>query len=185
MSPGSPSGPSSLAPVCGKPRTRVPGILYAAIPAPFRLSLVEKRSVREFARLLDERLADRRGFDCLFTGDARLRDLNREFLQHDYPTDVLSFPSGAQSGPLGDLAISLERAAAQAREFGHSLLDEVRILMLHGVLHLTGMDHERDGGRMARTERKWRTEFDLPETLISRAQPAPNARGRQAARSAR
>lgn len=163
----------------------MPGILYAAIPAPFRLSWGDKRSVREFASLLDERVAGGRGFDCLLTGDAELTRLNRDFLHHDYPTDVLSFPSGTKAGPLGDLAISLERAAAQAREFGHTVIDEVRILLLHGVLHLIGMDHEIDGGRMARTERKWRAEFDLPETLISRSQPPPGTRGRQAVRSDR
>lgn len=155
----------------------MPGILYTAVPAPVRLSGADKRSIREFARLLDERVAGGRGFDCLLTGDAELTRLNREFLQHDYPTDVLSFPSGVKSGPLGELAISLERAAAQAHEFGHSTVDEIRILLLHGVLHLIGMDHERDNGRMARVERKWRAEFDLSENLIARSQPPRMTRG--------
>jgi len=185
MSPGSPSGPSRLAPVSGNPRNRVPGILHARVPAPFRLGATGKRSVREFAVVLNERVAGGRGFDCLLTSDEELRRLNRDFLRHDYATDVLSFPSGSNSGPLGELAISLERAAAQAIEFGHSILDEVRVLLLHGVLHLIGMDHERDGGRMARIERKWRAEFDLPETLISRSQPPRLTPGRIAARSTR
>ena len=139
----------------------------------------DKRSLDEFARLLDRRLAGCRGFDCLLTSDEELRRLNREFLQRDYPTDVLSFSSGSKSGWLGDLAISVERAKAQAREFGHSLLDEIRILLLHGVLHLMGLDHERDNGRMLRVERKWRAEFDLPETLISRSLPPRASRGRR------
>jgi probable rRNA maturation factor len=73
-------------------------------------------------------------------------------------------------GSLGDVAISAQRAEAQAREFGHSLMDEIRILMLHGILHLTGMDHQRDQGEMARAEQKLRREFKLAATLISRAQ---------------
>jgi probable rRNA maturation factor len=166
-----------VAPVSGDARDRVPSILYVTLPAPFRLNNAEKRSVREFARLLDERVAAGRGFDCLLTSDDELRRLNREFLQHDYPTDVLSFPSGKKFGPLGELAISLERAAAQAREFGHSTVDEIRILLLHGVLHLIGLDHEHDTGRMALAERKWRAEFDLPENLIARSLPPRMTRG--------
>lgn len=182
MSPGSPSGPSRLAPVSGNARNRVPGIFYTTVPTPFRLSAADKGSIREFARLLYERVAGGRGFDCLLTGDEDLTRLNRDFLHHDYPTDVLSFPSGTKSGPLGELAISLERAAAQAREFGHSTVDEIRILLLHGLLHLIGMDHERDSGRMERVERRWRAEFDLPENLISRSLP-PKMRPAAAPRS--
>ena len=69
----------------------------------------------------------------------------------------------------GELAISAERAAEQAREFGHTQLDEIRILMLHGVLHLLGMDHERDRGKMARAEARWRKKLNLPSGLIARA----------------
>ena len=75
------------------------------------------------------------------TSDEELRRLNREFLNHDYPTDVLSFPAAEEGGELGELAISIERADAQARHYEHALLDELRVLMLHGVLHLRGMDH--------------------------------------------
>jgi probable rRNA maturation factor len=105
----------------------------------------------------------------MIAGDRELLRLNREFLGKDYPTDVLSFPSGQPGGGLGDMAISIERAAAQSSEFGHTVFDELRILMLHGLLHLTGMDHERDRGAMARAERRWRKEFSLPNGLIERA----------------
>src|SRR5579883_817063 len=112
---------------------------------------VRPRAVSAFARKLQKDVAKGRVFDCLITGDAELRKLNRAFLGKDYATDVLSFPSGDCdcSGNdcghyAGGLAISVMRARAQAREFGHSTEDEVRILMLHGVLHLAGMDHERD-----------------------------------------
>jgi len=70
---------------------------------------------------------------------------------------------------LGDLIISAERAQAQALKFGHNRLDEIRILMLHGILHLTGMDHENDSSEMERAERKWRVDLKLPASLIARA----------------
>jgi probable rRNA maturation factor len=96
--------------------------------------------------------------------------LNRTFLGHDYATDVLSFPYGLSGLNLGELIVSLERAEAQAAEFGHTRMDEIRILMLHGLLHLTGMDHEKDGGEMAQAEDKWREDLGLPLALIARAQ---------------
>ena len=70
--------------------------------------------------------------------------------------------------PIGDIAISIDRARAQAREFGHTVDDEICILMLHGVLHLKGMDHECDGGDMARAETEWRRKLRLPLALIER-----------------
>jgi probable rRNA maturation factor len=144
-------------------------IVFRAIPSHLRLTTDDKRSLKSFLRELTRTVADGRGFCCLLTGDSELQRLNREFLQHDYPTDVLSFPATDGDESLGELAISMERASAQAEQFGHSTLDEVRILMLHGILHLTGMDHERDRGEMSRAERKFRSQFNLPNTLIERA----------------
>jgi probable rRNA maturation factor len=144
-------------------------VLYGALPTEFRFTPEEKRSLKAFARTLANDVADGRAFTCLLTNDRELQRLNQSFLGHDYPTDVLSFPSSNGNGELGELAISIERADVQAREFGHGRLDEVRVLMLHGLLHLTGMDHERDRGAMARAERKWRTTLGLPQTLIARA----------------
>jgi probable rRNA maturation factor len=109
-------------------------------------------------------------FGCLITGDAELRRLNREFRGLDYPTDVLSFPAAGPGYHLGDLAISLGRARAQAREFGHAVEREVEILMLHGVLHLLGYDHEKDRCRMAKAEKRWRTSLGLATGLIERVQ---------------
>jgi probable rRNA maturation factor len=103
---------------------------------------------------------------CLVTGDARLRDLNREFRGKDHATDVLAFPA-VEGG--GELAISLDTAARQASELGHDLEQELRILMLHGLLHLAGMDHDTDKGRMARAEAQWRKRLGLPTGLIERA----------------
>ena len=133
---------------------------------------VRPRALTSFARKLEREVAKGARFDCLVTGDAELRKLNLQYRGKDYPTDVLSFGAAAtgQAGDhIGDLAISVARARAQAREFGHTTEDELRILMLHGVLHLLGMDHETDSGRMARAEKRWRLELGLPGGLIERA----------------
>jgi probable rRNA maturation factor len=144
-------------------------LLFRALPAELRLSAEEKRTLKAFFRNLCNRLAEPRSVVCLIADDRELQRLNLQFLGRDYPTDVLSFPSDDKQPALGEIAISVERAAAQAAEFGHTRVDEIRILMLHGVLHLTGLDHERDRGEMAQAERKWCAEFELPSTLTERA----------------
>jgi probable rRNA maturation factor len=141
-----------------------PLITYRRKPARFDIRKLEK-----FAAALRDRVTKSRAFHCLVTGDAELQRLNRDFLAKDYATDVLSFPSADPGAGLGDLAISLGRARAQAREWNHSLETEVQILMLHGVLHLLGMDHESDSGQMRRAETRWRKAFGLPTGLIERA----------------
>jgi len=127
-----------------------------------------RAELRGFAAQLVMEVAAERQFECLLTDDRELRRLNRSFLGHDYATDVLSFPSGMSGGFLGELAISVDRASEQASEFGHTLTEEIKILMLHGVLHLLGMDHEKDRGAMVRSEKRWRKRFGLPESLIER-----------------
>lgn len=129
---------------------------------------LDRAGLRAFALRLQEQAAAGRAFTSLITRDAELQRLNRDFLSKDYPTDVLSFPSGSENGCLGELAISLDRARAQAAQFGHDVNEELRILMLHGVLHLTGMDHETDRGQMRRAETKWRKLLGLPHGLIER-----------------
>lgn len=124
--------------------------------------------MRSFARRLQREVAGGRPFTCLLTRDEELRRLNRQFLGKDYPTDVLSFPSLEEEGYLGDVAVSVDRAIEQAARFGHSAEAEIEILLLHGVLHLLGMDHERDGGRMRRSESGWRRKLNLPAGLIER-----------------
>ncbi|MBS1800943.1 MAG: rRNA maturation RNase YbeY [Acidobacteria bacterium] len=122
--------------------------------------------------------------DVLLTTDAEIKRLNRTFRHKDKPTDVLSFPAPDEilKEHAGDLAISLETAAKQAASFGHSLGEEVRVLMLHGLLHLSGMDHETDRGEMAAREAELRMELKLPATLIERVSrpDAKTARGRRA-----
>ena len=108
--------------------------------------------------------------DVLLTSDAEIKKLNRVFRHKNKPTDVLSFPAPEEifEEHAGDLAISLETAARQAASFGHSLGEEVRVLMLHGLLHLSGMDHEVDRGEMAVREAELRVKLKLPSTLIER-----------------
>jgi probable rRNA maturation factor len=138
-------------------------VTFRRVPADVR-----PRAIELFVRKLQRELAKGHPFDVLITGDAELQRLNREYRGKDYPTDVLSFPQEPDGALLGDLAISAARARAQAREFGHSTEDEIRILILHGVLHLTGMDHESDSGAMARAEKRWRARLKLPNGLIER-----------------
>ncbi|HEY4008583.1 MAG TPA: rRNA maturation RNase YbeY [Acidobacteriaceae bacterium] len=110
--------------------------------------------------------------DVLLADDRTLRRLNREFRGKDKATDVLSFPAAEDFGGehAGDLAISLDTAARQAREHGHGLRDEVRVLLLHGLLHLSGMDHETDRGEMAMREAELRERLRLPSGLIARVE---------------
>jgi probable rRNA maturation factor len=99
--------------------------------------------------------------------DARVRALNKRFRRKDKATDVLSFPADEQ-GELGDVVIATGVARRQARTAGHSLQTELRVLALHGLLHLLGYDHETDDGRMSRVERRLRLKGGLREGLIER-----------------
>ncbi len=110
----------------------------------------------------------------MLADNAALRRLNKSFRGKNTATDVLSFPAGDGQavGVAGDLAISLETAARQATRFGHSLRDEVRVLLLHGVLHLAGFDHEADAGEMAAREAELRRELGLETSLIARVTTA-------------
>ena len=99
--------------------------------------------------------------------DGRVQQLNRRYRRKDVATDVLSFPSG-ERGYLGDVVIAAGVARRQAKQAGHSLQHELRVLALHGLLHLLGYDHERDAGRMARVEARLRRQGGLREGLIER-----------------
>jgi probable rRNA maturation factor len=107
----------------------------------------------------------------LLTGDEEIRRLNREFRHKDKATDVLSFPAAQLNGRVrlaGDVAISVETAAREAEKRKHPLTLELKVLVLHGVLHLAGWDHETDAGEMARKERALRKRLGLAEGLIER-----------------
>ena len=106
----------------------------------------------------------------LVTGSQELQKLNRQFRGKDKATDVLSFPAPpeAADGLAGDVAISADIAAENAQRLRHEAADEIKILLLHGVLHLAGYDHEHDDGEMARKEQRLRKVLGLPIGLIER-----------------
>ena len=120
--------------------------------------------------------------NVLLTSNSELRALNSRFRGKDRPTDVLSFPPhfGVGNAFAGDVAISAEMAAHNARLLGHSPAEEIKILALHGMLHLAGYDHERDHGEMAHTEERLRKFLRLPAGLIDRRQPESNGAGPKA-----
>ena len=99
--------------------------------------------------------------------DRRVRRLNRTYRHKDQATDVLSFPAG-EPDQLGDVVIASGVARRHARRAGHPLQTEIRVLALHGLLHLLGYDHEIDDGRMARLEARLRRRGGLREGLIER-----------------
>jgi probable rRNA maturation factor len=116
----------------------------------------------------------------LVTSSRELRRLNHRFRGKDKPTDVLSFPAEMISRGrfAGDVAISADIAAQNARRLGHSPAAEVKVLVLHGLLHLAGYDHEADNGTMAKREGRLREQLGLPVALIERNQKAPPSSGR-------
>jgi probable rRNA maturation factor len=118
--------------------------------------------------------------NVLVTGSSELRSLNRRFRGKDQPTDVLSFPPGPcfVNGLAGDIAISADIAKQNARRLGHTAAQEIKILALHGVLHLVGYDHETDQGTMAVRETQLRRALGLPLGLIERNEKMGKGPGR-------
>jgi probable rRNA maturation factor len=179
----------ALNPVSAKPA--------AAARSPKMLQLPSARTLARFLSKAQDAVRLRGQVTVLLTGDAAMRDLNRRFRGKNKPTDVLSFLSAnPASGPekiAGDVAISVETAVRQSVEQGHSLAIEIKVLILHGLLHLAGYDHEKDKGEMQRRERALRARLGLPQGLIERTstmQPAPpkgcpTAGGRRTAGGAR
>ena len=154
-------------------------------------------STRSLSRFLAEAQAAvrlRGQVTVLLTTDSTICDLNLRFRGKSKPTDVLSFPSAQNllqnakpaERVAGDIAISVETARRQSVEQGHSLTTEINVLILHGLLHLAGYDHEADAGRMRRRERLLRSRLGLPSGLIERSgeQAIPKARHAASARPA-
>lgn len=115
--------------------------------------------------------------NVLVTSSSAVRSLNRQFRRQNAETDVLSFPSMGspsksrkQANLAGDVAISADIARQNSHQLGHAAVEEIKILALHGILHLAGFDHERDNGEMARKELKLRRALGLPAALIERVQ---------------
>jgi probable rRNA maturation factor len=142
--------------------------------------LTELALIRFIARA--RRAAGLKGtVNVLVTSSAEMRSLNRRFRGKDKPTDVLSFPvePSRQKRFAGEIAISAEIAGQNSRTLGHSPAAEVKILVLHGILHLRGYDHECDNGNMGRRERHLRAKLRLPMGLIERKGTAAARRKRQ------
>jgi len=159
--------PSSAPTHKSTPARSKSGLSQAALSQP----ALSKSGLTRFLNRAREAVGLEGEVDVLLTSDAELKRLNRTFRGKNKATDVLSFPAfEGQSELAGDLAISLETAARQADAFGHSLRDEVRILLLHGLLHLSGLDHETDTGEMAAREDTLRCELRLPTSLIARVE---------------
>ena len=108
--------------------------------------------------------------NVLVTTSTEMKSLNRQFRGKDKPTDVLSFPAepGLQNELAGEIAVSAEIATRNALALGHSPAEEIKILVLHGILHLRGYDHECDNGQMAKREKQLRARLHLPLGLIER-----------------
>lgn len=170
-------------------RTETPKRLTVVVTSPDSARL----SARGLGRWLEHAApAGARGeVTVALVSDRRMRSLNRTFRGHDYATDVLSFPvahgprkarvararptahgeyDGSPDGldSLGDVVIATGVAKRQAKEAGHPVGTEFRVLALHGLLHLLGYDHDRDNGQMQRAERRLRRAAGLREGLIER-----------------
>jgi probable rRNA maturation factor len=131
-------------------------------------------ALNRFARAAQRSARVRGEVNVLLVSDAEMLDFNRRFRRRNKSTDVLSFSIQGGSGA-GDIAVSIQRAQAQAREFGHPAAEEIKVLILHGMLHLAGHDHECDHGVMARKEEALRKRLGIASArgLISRNQRNP------------
>ncbi len=156
---------------------------------------VSDSALARFVARAGRAISLRGAVNVMVAGSADLRMLNHRFRGKDAATDVLSFPAGRGFGGrvAGDIAISADIARQNARLLGHSPAQEIKILTLHGLLHLAGYDHDRDHGRMAAREAKLRRALGLPSGLIERnhrrAEPRmpskPTIGGNRARRTAR
>jgi len=115
-----------------------------------------------------EYLTDR-DVELILTNDEEIKELNKLHRNKDKATDVLSFPLENIPGmPIGSIVISVDTAKKGATEFGHSIEDEIKLLFIHGLLHLLGYDHEVDNGEMREKEKEIIEKFNLPKSLIIR-----------------
>jgi probable rRNA maturation factor len=152
-------------------RKTAPAAAFDPSAAPRNFRLPSARTLARFLASAQTAVRLRGQVTVLLTTDAAIRSLNRRFRGKNKATDVLSFPAeglGAEE-IAGDLAISVTTALGQASEQGHSLSTEIKVLILHGLLHLADYDHEVDDGKMGRCERQLRAKLRLPQGLIERA----------------
>jgi probable rRNA maturation factor len=129
-------------------------------PPPRRVRAVLERASRLVPRSGTKSSRSAAEVSVLFCGDRKIRSLNRRYRGKDRPTDVLAFPAES-GGLLGDIVISLPYASRRARRLGEPPAKEVGRLLLHGLLHLRGYDHETDRGEMDSLEAKLRGRLGL------------------------
>lgn len=160
----------------------------AVVRLPWRERIPSVRTLNKFMTEAQAAVRLRGVVSVLLTTDKAIRRLNRQFRGKNKATDVLSFPvldngfGPAAERVAGDLAISIDTARRQATEQEHALSCELKVLLLHGLLHLAGLDHEADSGQMARREQKLRAQLKLPLGLIERV-TADTGSGTSRARS--
>ena len=131
---------------------------------------VDREALEKIAQSLTNR-----EIELIVTDNAHIRELNLEYRDIDKPTDVLSFPletpfteQSLFDIPLGTVVISADFVREKAKNYGHTEQDELKLLFIHGLLHLLGYDHETDAGEMRQKEREVIEQFKLPESLIVR-----------------
>jgi len=108
-------------------------------------------------------------FELIIVDNETIAKINKEYRNIDKPTDVLSFPLEAlENMPIGSIIISADKVREKSKEFGHSIEDEFKLLLIHGLLHLIGYDHEIDNGEMREKEEEIIKKFNLPDSLIVR-----------------
>ena len=133
---------------------------------------IREQSLERFVLRARKAIGMRGRVDVLITGSAAMRALNARFRAKNKATDVLSFPTGDHSRRkpqfAGEIAVSADIAMQNAKRLEHSVASEIKVLILHGILHLAGFDHERDNGKMARKEAQLRRMLKLPVALIER-----------------
>jgi probable rRNA maturation factor len=111
-------------------------------------------------------------FELIVVDNKTIQKLNKEYRNIDKATDVLSFPLdvSCEYMPIGTIIISADKVIEKANELGHSIEDEFKLLLIHGLLHLIGYDHEKDNGEMRKKEEEIIKKFSLPESLIVRTE---------------
>jgi probable rRNA maturation factor len=152
-----------------------------------RVAGLSEAALAKFVTRASRAAGLRGSVSVLVTSSRELQGLNYRFRGKKKPTDVLSFPAmpGLTRGFAGDVAISAEIAASNARRLGHTAAEEIKILTLHAVLHLAGYDHEQDNGQMERKEQRLRKELGLPVGLIERRKREGREKDSRATRASR
>jgi len=148
---------------------------YQVIILRKKLAGLNAATLERFVSRAGRALKLRGAVNVLVTSSREVRTLNRNFRKVDKPTDVLSFPAAVvpgnhAHGVAGEIVVCADIARENAARLGHPVANEIKILVLHGLLHVAGYDHERDNGRMAALEKRLRLQLKLEPGLIERAQ---------------